>query len=145
MKVSMMMVILCLTQGTNMQAAANVCSYYLEIFENDDTCAEASSVDGEMTNDDKLNTCNDYEGEFSIITECSATQLVSEYYKEDSNCAVKVNDYVYPAGICMFYDEKDGVKYWSIITVTVPAEEHAYGRLSAIGSIFSIAAMIANM
>ena len=145
MKFSNLMVILCLTQGTNMQAAANVCSYSEEYFADDDTCAEASSVGGEIMDDDKLNTCNDYEGEFSIITECSATQMVAEYYNKDSKCAVMEKEYVYPAGGCVFDYEEDGVKYYSVITVTVPAEEQAFGRLSAIGSIFTLAAMMANM
>ena len=52
---------------------------------------------------------------------------------------------VHLEGDCDFYYDKDGKKYYVKVTVTVPADEHAFGRLGAIGSIFTLAAMMASM
>ena len=61
-----------------------------------------------------MNTCNGYDGEFEIITECSAEKMVAEYYNEDSNCAVMEKENTYPVGDCVFDYEDDGTKYYVV-------------------------------
>ena len=111
MKLSMMALFLGLTQG-------QACSYIEEAFADDDTCAPESSVALKTFEADTMNSCNGYDGEYSIITGCSAEKMVEEYYNEDSSCAVIEKEYVYPAGECVFDYEEAGVKYYYVVTFT---------------------------
>ena len=139
MKLSMMALFLGLTQG------GQACSYIEEEFTDDDTCAPGSSVGLWTYPADPMNSCYDDENEYYIITECSAEKIVYGYYNEDSSCAVIEKEYVYPAGECVFDYEEDDVKYYIVMTITAPADEHAFGRLSAISSFLTLAALVANM